>query len=444
MLEEGVSFFIVSTAALPASLLNLVATAVNIVAKPVNTVTIIEITTSTSTMPKAQRSQESPSIRSRSWMLTIPHPKEDDVKDHPDIIFCAYQIERGAPSEADPQGHRHMHVFVVFENARMLNAVKKFFAYLGEPHCDACDMNAYFYVTKKPGQEGDWQEKDFSIEQESKEFGRIPQGIKRKLDSMNKSPSDTKDKQTKSDTIATKLMSKEWSEDDVREQEPGWYLLNAKKLGEFINNLRKEEIKHAIWKPWIVWLHGPTGTGKTCSVFDFESMFFGNKPDEVTVSGKGDSFINGYRGNDAVLIDETRGEIPYKDLLKMLDWNRGGKTVNIKFVSDGIWAPKRIYITSCYSPEDIYYRLMTEDDRIEQLIRRIDLHVDTSRKFYTDFTRQNRSFLTHDRSSAPGPLIDDLYADYEQYLETYQPLTVNTDLPIIAKRNRDTTHTRVQ
>lgn len=349
-------------------------------------------------MSKADKRNLDPRTRSRTWLLTIANPLIDEVKDHADILYCTWQIERGAPSESEPLGHRHMHVFVQFENARSLSAVSGFFKYIGNAHCDPCDMNAYFYATKSPGQEGDWKEKDFTVEVSPKEFGILPRGIARQL---KKSDQKKERKPTLSDEICLGLQDGTLTKQDIKEQYPGWYIANERKIEYFINKHRASLIENEVFKPWVIWFWGSTGTGKTRSVFDFERKYFDNRPDDINVSGKNECFVNGYLGNDAVLIDETRGEIPYKELLKMLDWNQGGKTINMKGIKDAKWFPKRIYITSCYRPENLYNGQMTKDDRIDQLIRRL-------------------SFCFHlsgDYQVHSQQILEDLYWDYTQFRE---------------------------
>lgn len=351
-------------------------------------------------MPKANKRDLPKNIRSRTWLLTVANPKSDEIKDHPDITYCTWQIERGAPSENEPLGHRHMHVFVVFENARSLSAISKFFDYLGAPHCDPSDMNAYFYVTKRPDQEGPWEEKEFTVEIPPKEFGTLPRGIFRILAKRNEDKNKKeKRKPSLADEICLGLQEGSLTKEDVKKNHPGWFLMNEDKIDYFLNRHRASLVIGETFKPWVIWLWGSTGTGKTRTVFTFEEKFFKNKPDDVTVSGRNECFVNGYLGNEAVLIDETRGEIPYKELLKMLDWNVGGKTVNMKGIKDAKWFPKRIYLTSCYHPENLYNGQMTKDDRIDQLLRRLSFCAHLDGRFEDNKDK----------------ILEDLFWDYTQF-----------------------------
>lgn len=116
-------------------------------------------------------------------------------------------------------------------------------------------------------------------------------------------------------------------------------------------------------KPIVTWLWGPTGSGKTKYVFDKES--------DLWVSGVDLRWFDGYEDQDAVLFDDFRGDMcKFRVLLRLLD--RYPMKVEVK---GGMreWRPKRIYITSCKRPDDVYNKDMFDnEERVDQLLRRID------------------------------------------------------------------------
>lgn len=360
-------------------------------------------------MKKNFKDLNSVNPKSRVWMIEVPNPLVDEIQPSDDIVCAAWQIERGQPSEDNPEGLRHMHLFVEFINQRYKNSVKKYFSYLGVPHLDLPEnkIMAYRYCTKKPG-EAPWQDKIFTVEIPPKFIGDKPLIPERNETQEQK-------KETKSDKIAKKIMSGEWTIKDVVQNEPGWYMLNHSKVTSFILRHKSEECKNKIWKPFVVWLHGLTGTGKTSAAEWFERICFKVEPDIITVTGVDNAFINGYFGADSVIIDETRGEIPYKELLKLLDWNYGGRVVNMKGISDGKWFPKRIYITSCYPPDQIYNKQMTREDKIDQLIRRID-YIENANPIHWNEQK---------------PLIKWLFKRYEMFVE--DSLSNKHELPPVLK-----------
>lgn len=112
-------------------------------------------------------------------------------------------------------------------------------------------------------------------------------------------------------------------------------------------------------KPTVVWIHGPTGTGKTRYVWDKEG-------EALWSANNGLTWFDGYQGQEAVLFDDFRGDwCKFHYLLQLLD--RYPMKVPVK--GDYVWwSPLRIYITSSKAPSDVY----NIDEDMGQLLRRID------------------------------------------------------------------------
>lgn len=119
----------------------------------------------------------------------------------------------------------------------------------------------------------------------------------------------------------------------------------------------------------IIWIYGPKGCGKT---HEWKIPFLESKGENYYRYNELDGgFWCGYEGQDTVIIDEFRGNIPYKTLLELGDdapyfvkGNKGGNP--LPFIS------KKIIITSCHAPWEIYHNL-AEGDSIEQLLDRIEI-----------------------------------------------------------------------
>ncbi len=131
--------------------------------------------------------------------------------------------------------------------------------------------------------------------------------------------------------------------------------------------------------PTVWWLHGPTGTGKTRLVFESE------RPNDLWVSGDDLRWFDGYDGHAAAVFDDFRGDMcRLRWLLRLLD--RYPVRVQVKG-SHVEWKPKRIYITSAKAPNDAY---STEDEKINQLTRRITKVIDTSVPGWDDLLQHLR------------------------------------------------------
>lgn len=114
------------------------------------------------------------------------------------------------------------------------------------------------------------------------------------------------------------------------------------------------------WKPEVIWLHGPTGSGKTRRAIE-------EAGDDYYISSRNLKWWEGYDAHENVIIDDFRKDFcTYHELLRILD--RYPFRLEVKGSSRQFLA-KRIWITSCYHPADVYE---TRED-IQQLLRRIDL-----------------------------------------------------------------------
>lgn len=129
-----------------------------------------------------------------------------------------------------------------------------------------------------------------------------------------------------------------------------------------IESLIQLEQPERNFKPHVIWAYGPTGTGKTRTIYDV----FGCKTEDVWISPKNLNTWFAYENQPIVVLDEFRNDsCSFHELLKILDRypynvkvNYGHRVLNSHF----------IFITSPYHPKDVY----DTEERIDQLIRRID------------------------------------------------------------------------
>lgn len=129
------------------------------------------------------------------------------------------------------------------------------------------------------------------------------------------------------------------------------------------------------YKPTVVhWFYGPTGTGKTRLVKEIVAdRVLKNvvKPCEISII---DSFsqsgfaIGAIKPNSKIVImDEFRGStLKMSELIQIIN----GKNINIKGAKIYLHV-EEIFITSCYSPYNVYNGLTNQIDKLNQLLRRI-------------------------------------------------------------------------
>lgn len=128
--------------------------------------------------------------------------------------------------------------------------------------------------------------------------------------------------------------------------------------------------KYRNWMTECDWYYGPTGTDKSKAAFDMDNF---NPDTHYVVSVEDSGFWNGYTGQETIIIDDFRGEIPYATLLKLID--RYPFYVKIKGCERVPFLGKKIIITSPFHPSRINWGLR-EGDSINQLLRRVKL-IDT-------------------------------------------------------------------
>lgn len=116
-----------------------------------------------------------------------------------------------------------------------------------------------------------------------------------------------------------------------------------------------------------VWLHGPTGCGKSMMAFA------GFDPLTHYVFNTETKWWDGYRPDKhmTIIIDEFRGEIAFRILLRLLD--KWPFKVPVRNCPDVPFLAKKVIITSSMSPEKVARREwnLHTSDSIDQLKRRL-------------------------------------------------------------------------
>lgn len=111
-----------------------------------------------------------------------------------------------------------------------------------------------------------------------------------------------------------------------------------------------------------IWYYGKTGVGKSHLAFD------GFTPETHYLLPNDSGWWDGYTQQDTVIINDFRGEIPYNQMLQMIDkWPFSVKRRNrepLPFTS------KTVIITSSLPPWEVYNK-RNEEDSIGQLLRRL-------------------------------------------------------------------------
>lgn len=279
---------------------------------------------------------------SRYWCFTINNPTEteiDSIKRCTDWKYVVFAMEKGE------SGTPHLQGYVVWASNKRLSGCRRVVGF-ERAHFEkraGSEQQAIDYCFKDEGTEGWW----------SFEEDRRQQGKRSDLD----------------DAIQA---LKEGGIKRVRDEHPKEYI----KYWRGFHKLDTPMIEARNTKPYVVWLYGPTGIGKTRYVFDHW--------DQKDIFTKDlDKWWDGYRGQKVVLFDDFRGNIPYATLLRVLD--RYQYTVDIKNGSQELNSPF-IYITSSKPPHEIY-----TNDKIQECIGQLYRRIDSVRTF-----ERGEDGITHD------------------------------------------------
>jgi len=115
------------------------------------------------------------------------------------------------------------------------------------------------------------------------------------------------------------------------------------------------------WKPYVYWIYGPTGSGKSQTARELCS-------DDVYCKASGNKWWDGYDGHECVILDDFRESwFEFTTVLALLD--RYGYLIETKG-GGRQFKPRLIVITSQHSPKYCFPNNQRED--INQLVRRID------------------------------------------------------------------------
>lgn len=158
--------------------------------------------------------------------------------------------------------------------------------------------------------------------------------------------------------------------DDIRDMlNNGSTLRDIVQVAKSVQSIRHAEIhlkyfeQKRNWKPTVNWYWGPPGSGKSKKAFEECQE---HDPYVAMSTGR---WFEGYDAHTHVIIDDMRKDfMKFHELLRMLD--RYPFQVECKGGSRQFLA-KNIYITSCYSPTQMFEGRLNED--LRQLTRRIDI-----------------------------------------------------------------------
>ena len=160
--------------------------------------------------------------------------------------------------------------------------------------------------------------------------------------------------------LAAKIKDGETTVSEVLDNDP----MMIHKYGRTLQKIEDKRLRRTFrdWEMICEWIYGETGSGKSRYAME------GFDPDTHYKYPYDGDWWDGYTGQETVIIDEFRGQIPFSLLLQLMD--RYPMSVRQRGKEPFPFLAKKIIITSCKKPEDVYNNVLDNQETIAQLHRR--------------------------------------------------------------------------
>lgn len=299
--------------------------------------------------------------RARAWCFTFNNYTDDDYK-RVCNMECKYLV---VGKEVGEKKTKHLQGYVEFENAKAMTAVKKLIG------------NSVHLETRRgtPVEASDYCKKD---DKDFFEKGEISKQGER-VDIQQ---------------LVDKMKAGELTLEQIMLEHSSMYARYRNAFIDVNNNIAQKCVRTE--KTECVWYFGKSGCGKSHRAFE-EAGDATNVYDWDDDNGWWDN----YHGQENVIIDEFRGQIPFNMLLKMCDKYRFSvKRRNVGLIP---FTSKKIFITSVLRPEEVY-KNMDANDSLDQLYRRIKVvHICEHCRNCTEVLQGNTGLVAC-KCKAKGPI----------------------------------------
>lgn len=168
-------------------------------------------------------------------------------------------------------------------------------------------------------------------------------------------------KRTDLSEIVESIKTAKTTVDEIKMTSPAIYHLYGRTLHRVEDLMMREKFRNTMTT--CDWLYGETGTGNSVTAFKGY-----NPTTHYKLNLQDNGWWEGYTQQDTVIINEFRGQIPFGELLELIDMHP--HTVKRRNREPMPFTSKHIIITSSMTPQEIYKNLAATD-KLEQLTRRI-------------------------------------------------------------------------
>jgi len=346
--------------------------------------------------------------RYRDWCCTLNNYTDIDLKDFYDGEILNRKSQKTTigetlkymvvAKEVGANGTPHLQMYLSFKNPKGLPAMIKIMG----PRAHCCcrrgtHEQASDYCKKGDQPKDEWgtfssNGPNFGLKADFREYGECPQDL---------------GQGARSDLVKIKdlIVNKAITVDQIALDDPMLFHQYGRTLRAIEEISLREQWRTE--KTECVWYCGPTGTGKSEKLFNEEGNAY--NPDKFYVkdlSDKGLGWWDGYKGQHTVLFDEFRGQISFDFLLRLTD--KWAMTVSYRNRESVPFVSKRILISSCFQPHEIYKKTAQQADSINQLLRRIKI-IKMSNQAETIKTLNNKNDTKVDNTEVIEGVITEYY-----------------------------------
>lgn len=261
-------------------------------------------------------------IRSRGWCFTTNNYDDESIERLDDVSTVSRYLIYGY-EEAPSTGTPHLQGYIYFENAKTFSKIQKILP--KGSHIEVAKGNAL-------------ENRNYCIkDQNFKEYGTVPDQGKR---------SDI-------EIVKEEIKSGRGMREIIEIASNYQTLKTAEMVLKYKENKRN-------WKPYVLWIHGESGSGKTRAAYELLA-------DAYRKSNSTGKWWDGYDAHENVIIDDVKdmSKEMYSHLLEILD--RYDCRVEVKGGSRQFLG-KKIIVTSLLSPKEMY----SQFNDAKELLRRID------------------------------------------------------------------------
>lgn len=276
--------------------------------------------------------------KTRSYVVTnwnCDHQICEDLVKSDKVRFIAYGEETCPTS-----GRKHFQTYIVFSNqkhpsAKVLQKIGRMF---GPIHCNVQPMRG-------------------SLKSNAAYCSKESTLVKLGDEPKQGNRADLVD-------VVARIVNGEESAENICLTDPGYYHQYGRTLTK-----AEDVAKRKMYRTWMTegeWYWGPTGVGKS------HVAFAGYNAETHYVKPVLDEWWDGYTGQETVIINDFRGQIPFSELLNLVD--KWPHYVKRRCREPTPFMARKVIVTSALPPEQVYYKVCEHScDSIEQLNRRFSI-----------------------------------------------------------------------